>query len=140
MNMESRRSTQKYFGNMFINAHFPVPSQRIDHDGLEHGMLMIGEGLALWLEKDLVKCSYKVGKVLNIKWQTIYLKIHKDSENTRSFYKEPTLRNQKSKPKFLPRQWRTGRRLSPFLVALGHTSANAVKAKVGAGPLVVPRV
>ena len=92
---------------------------------------MIGEGLALWLEKDLVKCSYKVGKVLNIKWQTIDLKIHKDNENTRSFYKEPSLRNQKSKPKFLPRQWRTGRRLSPFLVALGHTSANAVKAKAG---------
>ena len=33
--------------------------------------------------------------------------------------------------KFLPRQWRIGRRLSPFPVALGHTSANAVKATVG---------
>ena len=34
----------------------------------------------------------------------------------------------KKTSKFLPRQWRIGRRLSPFLVALGHTSANAVKA------------
>ena len=33
--------------------------------------------------------------------------------------------------KFLPRQWRIWRRLSPFPVALGHTSANAVKATVG---------
>ena len=46
------------------------------------------------------------------------------------------------KSKFLPRQWRIGRCLSPFPVALGHTSANAVKATGGggAGPLVAPRV
>ena len=46
------------------------------------------------------------------------------------------------KLKFLPRQWRIGRCLSPFLVALGHTSANAVKATAGggAGPLVAPCV
>ena len=36
-----------------------------------------------------------------------------------------------SKSKFLPRQWRLGRRLSPFLVALGHKSAHAVKATAG---------
>ena len=30
-----------------------------------------------------------------------------------------------------PRQWRTGRCLSPFQVALGHSSVNAVKATAG---------
>ena len=30
-----------------------------------------------------------------------------------------------------PRQWRIGRRLSPFQVALGHSSVNAVKATAG---------
>ena len=39
--------------------------------------------------------------------------------------------NSKSKSKFLPQQWRIGRRLSPFPVALGHMSANAVKATAG---------
>ena len=35
------------------------------------------------------------------------------------------------KTNFFPRQWRIGRRLSPFQVALGHSSVNAVKATVG---------
>ena len=39
-----------------------------------------------------------------------------------------------------PRQWRTGQRLTPFQVALGHSSVNAVKATAEGGTLVAPLV
>ena len=37
----------------------------------------------------------------------------------------------RKKSNSIPRQWRIGRRLSPFQVALGHSSVNAVKATAG---------
>ena len=46
-------------------------------------------------------------------------------------YKQPSTQKRLKVPS--PRQWRIGRRLSPFLVTIGHTTTDAVKATARGG-------